>query len=90
MALPHYSEGSRLFAAHFERQTQLEFARVARLNQSEISRLLSGHSIPSLATAVKLQKLLGVPVESWLQAANMHTRISPCAIDTGSPHNPRQ
>ena len=44
-------------------------AKLLDLDQSYVSQLLSGRRSPSLMTAVRIERLTGIPVEAWLPQA---------------------
>ena len=45
--------------------TQSEAAEKAGVSQSLLSRILGGRSQPSIETAFKFQRKLGIPAQSW-------------------------
>ena len=59
--------GSEQFKDWMRRRifTQADAARHLQLEESYVSVLANGKRSPGLATAIKLERLTGIPVEAW-------------------------
>ena len=44
---------------------QSDASRYLEMDQPHVSMLASGKRLPGLATAIKLERLTGIPVEAW-------------------------
>ncbi len=49
--------------------SQSDLARELETETGSVSRWMTGSRVPSLEMAVRMKKLLGVPVEFWIEAA---------------------
>lgn len=45
---------------------QYELAKLIEVDEPYLSQLLSGRRRPGLPTAVRIERLTGIPAESWL------------------------
>lgn len=59
--------------------TQGEVARLIGITDVFLSQILHGHRMPGLATAIKVERLTGVPAGSWEE-----TDVSGGAVAIGS------
>lgn len=67
MATRNPSEGSDRLARELKKRgwKQEDLKRALGLSRGQVSRWLSGARVPEIAAAVRMEKLLGIPVASW-------------------------
>lgn len=61
------TEGTRLLWAELARRgwSQEDLRRSVHVARGVVGRWLYGDRLPDLASATKLQRLLGIPIEAW-------------------------
>lgn len=65
--MPKFNGAARLRAwLPKNKMTQREFSAHAEIHWTHVNQLCSGRRKPSLAVALKLQRLTDIPVECWL------------------------
>jgi len=65
--------GRKRLAQWIERSkmSQREVARLLGFHVSVLNKVLKGHRTPGLATALRLERVTGIPVESWTPTRNV-------------------
>jgi ribosome-binding protein aMBF1 (putative translation factor) len=56
-------------AAEAKGWNQTKLSEELRMSTSVVSRWLSGERVPTWSSAVKIEKLLGIPARVWLEEA---------------------
>ncbi len=63
---------------------QREAAKYLQFDETQMSSFLSGRRSPGLTTAVRIERLTGIPVEAWMSSELAETDSTTPASDQNS------